>query len=228
MQRIEKEALVHDAADEQSEMMENEYLPFTLFHYPLAWAIARVDKRFSLPGLFVGITMPDIEVPFLILFFGDVLPNQYVLHSLVQTMTLGLVLSVLAVRFLYPPVISRIFGVNRQGLDERCSVSPALILSCAVGLVGHLLLDYPMHYYNHILWPFVDPNTLVGPLVLILSFEGDLDLGYIRANIITNIIMILLFALIVMRIRGSRFWERFWLGESENPAESDAELPKME
>jgi hypothetical protein len=188
-------------------------VPFTLFHYPFAWAVARQDSRLSLPALFVGTVMPDIEVPILRLFFSGVLPDHYVLHSLVQTLTLGLLLSVLAVRFLYPPVISRLFGVDRDGLDKKCRVTPALILSCAIGLAGHLILDYPMHYYNHILWPFVDPNILVGPLVLVLSFENDLDLGYIRANILTNAVMILLFALIIMRIKGPRFWERFWLGD---------------
>ncbi|UCE11423.1 MAG: DUF4184 family protein [Candidatus Thorarchaeota archaeon] len=190
-------------------------MPFTLFHYVFAWAVAKLDRRFSLPALFVGSVMPDVEVPIIRLFFSEVVPDHYVLHSLIQTLTLGLLLSVLVVRFLYPPVISRLFGVDRCALDESCSVAPALILSCAIGLAGHLILDYPMHYYNHIFWPFVDPNILVGPLVAIFAIENDLDLGYIRANVAMNTVMILLFTLVLLKIRGPGFWERFWLGESE-------------
>ena len=52
-------------------------MPFTVFHYPIEWAFSKLDKRLNLPGLIVGSFLPDIEVPFLFIFFKGILPDHY-------------------------------------------------------------------------------------------------------------------------------------------------------
>ena len=53
-------------------------MPITPLHYPIAWGLSKLDKRLNLPGLIVGSFIPDIEVPFLFIFFSGVLPDHLV------------------------------------------------------------------------------------------------------------------------------------------------------
>ena len=166
----------------------------------------------------MGSVIPDIEVLVLRFFFPDLL-DHLVLHSLVGALTLGTVIAVFVTRFLYSPIISGLFGVNRERLDDACKITPSLVFSCMIGALFHVLLDIPMHWYNSIFWPWVDPLDIVGPLVLLFAFEGDIQLGYLRANLFLNAIMIILWLIILMRNRGESLWERIWLGE--RPPSSD-------
>lgn len=169
----------------------------------------------------MGSFIPDIEVPFLSFFFLGVLPDHLVLHSLIGAVTVGTIISVLATVYLYPILTSLFFRLDRAKIKEVCRFSPALALSCMLGNLFHIFLDIPMHPFNPVLWPFVDPYNIVGILVLAFANEGDISLGFLHARILVNILMIsvmgILFAIIIVKDR-KNLWERLLIGESySNP-----------
>ena len=189
-------------------------MPVTPLHYPFAFAISKTNKKLSLPGLVVGSMIPDLECPFLILFFSGVLPDHLLLHSLVGALTLGVLIAVLATRFLYPTIISKIFGVDKSKLDEACRITPILVISCIIGVLSHLALDYPMHPFNPTLWPWVDPYELVGPMVIFFAFGGDIDLGFFYSRVLMHGIMIVFWILIILKYRHDNLWENIWVGSN--------------
>ena len=187
-------------------------MPITPLHYPVAWGLSKLDKRLNLPGLIVGSFIPDIEVPILIIFFHGVLPDHFILHSLIGAVTIGAIISTFVTVLLYPILVSLLFGVDRVKLNEVCRLTPVLVLSCMLGNLFHLLLDLPMHPFNPILWPFIDPYNIVGILVLALAIEGDIGLGFLRANILTNAITGLLMIAIILKSRRN-LWELIFVGK---------------
>ncbi|MBA7511901.1 hypothetical protein ES705_03899 [subsurface metagenome] len=187
-------------------------MPITPLHYPVAWGLSKLDKRLNLPGLIVGSFIPDIEVPILIIFFHGVLPDHFILHSLIGAVTIGAFISTFVTVLLYPILISMFFGVDRVKLNEVCRLTPVLVLSCMLGNLFHLLLDLLMHPFNPTLWPFIDPYNIVGILVLALAIEGDIGLGFLRANILTNAITGLLMIAIILKSRRN-LWELIFVGK---------------
>ena len=187
-------------------------MPFTPLHYPYAWMISRLDKRLPLPALIIGAVIPDIEVPFLIIFFRGVLPDHFILHSLIGSLSIGLVLSLLVMRYIYPVIISAIFGVDKKRLVERCQITRYAVLAAILGILSHLLIDYPMHPYNQILWPFVDAHSLIGPLVLLFAVGGNIGYGFYIANILTSLVSIVIWIGILYHIRND-IWNKMWLGD---------------
>jgi hypothetical protein len=186
-------------------------VPFTVLHFPFGFAFSKLDRRLILPGLVVGAVLPDIEVPILWLFFSS-LPDHLILHSLLGALTLGTLLAVLVTRFLYPPLISWIFGVERKELDEKCRLTPVLVISCMLGLLSHLALDIPMHTSNAVLWPWVDPSAVVGILALIFAVNGDLIIGFSRSNLLLSVIMLMGWLTILLYYRDKDLWTQVWLG----------------
>ena len=187
-------------------------MPITPLHYPVAWGLSKLDKRLNLPGLIVGSFIPDIEVPILIIFFHGVLPDHFILHSLIGAVTIGAFISTFVTVLLYPILVSMFFGVDRVKLNEVCRLTPVLVLSCMLGNLFHLLLDLLMHPFNPTLWPFIDPYNIVGILVLALAIEGDIGLGFLRANILTNAITGLLMIAILLKSRRN-LWELIFVGK---------------
>ena len=187
-------------------------MPITPLHYPVAWGLSKLDKRLNLPGLIVGSFIPDIEVPILIIFFHGVLPDHFILHSLIGAVTIGVFISTFVTVLLYPILVSMFFCVDRVKLNEVCRLTPVLVLSCMLGNLFHLLLDLLMHPFNPILWPFIDPYNIVGILVLALAIEGDIGLGFLRANILTNAITGLLMIAILLKSRRN-LWELIFVGK---------------
>jgi hypothetical protein len=176
-------------------------------HYPVAWGLSKLDKRLNLPGLIVGSFIPDIEVPILFLFFNVGIDNHFILHSLIGALTLGTVISILATVLIYPIIASLIFRVDKVKVKEACKLTPVLVLSCMLGNVFHLLLDLLMHPYSLILWPFVNPYNIVGFIVLVFAFDGDIQRGFLIANIMTNLIMGILMLTIGIKSRNN-LWEQ--------------------
>jgi membrane-bound metal-dependent hydrolase YbcI (DUF457 family) len=186
-------------------------MPVTPLHYPLAHGLSKLDKRLSLPGLIVGSVIPDIEVPLMWLFFSD-LPDHLFLHSLIGAVTVGTLLAVVVTWFLYPPIISIIFSVDSDRLKDHARPSRLLVLSCLIGVLSHLLLDYPMHWYNPILWPWIDPFIVVGPLVLVFTPFGSVSgPAFIMANLLTSLIMAVWWLLILVRYWGKDLWNNHWV-----------------
>ena len=187
-------------------------MPVTPLHYPFAFLISKSDKRLSLPALVVGSVMPDIEVPLMWVFFSD-LPDHLFLHSLVGAVTVGTLLAVLVTWLLYPPIISTLFRVDKNDLKEACGLSAMLVVSCLIGVLSHLLLDYPMHWFNPILWPWVNPYDVVGPLVLFFTPFGPINgTAFWMANRLTSAIMIVAWLPILIYYRDKDLWSNHWLG----------------
>ena len=165
----------------------------------------------NLPGLIVGSFIPDIEVPILFLFFSEGIDSHFILHSLIGALTIGTLISTLATVLLYPIIASLLFQLDKVKVKEACKLTPVLVFSCMLGNVFHILLDLPMHPYSLILWPFVDPNNIIGVLVLVFAVDGDIKLGFLIANILTSLIMGLFMAAVVIKSR-KNLWEQILIG----------------
>ncbi|MFW9843802.1 MAG: DUF4184 family protein [Candidatus Thorarchaeota archaeon] len=191
-------------------------MPVTPLHYPFAFLISKSDKRLSLPALVVGSVMPDIEVPLMWIFFST-LPDHLLLHSLVGAATLGTLLTILVTRFLYAPIISTIFGIDRTELNEACKITPWLIGSSFIGVMSHLILDFPMHWYNPIMWPWIDPFDVIGPLILLFMPTFGLLNSFLIARFLTHITMIMLWIVILAWLSSEGdLWQRHWVGRASS------------
>jgi hypothetical protein len=69
-----------------------------------------------------------------------------------------------------------------------------------------------MHPYGFIFWPFVDPNSIVGFLVLWFAPEGDLAMGFFFARLPNYIIMGSLMIAIVVKCR-KNLWDQTLIGK---------------
>jgi len=194
-------------------------MPTTPLHYPIAWGLSKIDKKLNLPGLIVGSFIPDIEVPLLLFFFSGVLPDHLVLHSLVGAVTLGTLFSVFITVYIYPILSSLFFRIDKVKTKEVCRFSPVLVLSCLLGNLFHIFLDIPMHPFNPVLWPFVDPYNIVGILVQAFAIGGDMNLGFLWARILMGILMVTIMGIILaFNILKNRknLWERLLLGKTNS------------
>ena len=194
-------------------------MPLTPLHYPAGYLLSKTNKKLSLPGLIVGSVIPDIEVPIMWVLFPGVW-DHLLFHSLLGVFTVCTLLAVVVTRFIYPPVISLMFGVDHGKLYEACRITPALILSCMLGALFHVLVDIPMHPYNPTLWPWVPPTEIVGAAVLFLG-EGSILLGFRRAFTLFSVIMGMLGVLIILANINKSFWDEIWLGYSTQVDDQD-------
>jgi hypothetical protein len=172
----------------------------TPFHYPVAYVIYRLRGSFSLPALIVGVMVPDLEIPFIVLLFGTSVPERLVLHSLLGALTAGTVLSVAITVLVYPRLISAILPVDGNRVKEKCCLSSSLVLCCLLGGLSHVLLDVVNHAYNPVLWPFISLYDTPSPIVPILGGEGS-------ASLIVHALMAILFLALFFNKR-ENFWER--------------------
>jgi hypothetical protein len=188
-------------------------MPFTLFHYPFGYWLSKVSRKLSLSGLVVGAVIPDIEVPFMVLFFSGVYPDHFVLHSLIGALTIGLILALGVTRYVYPSLIGKIFALDRKLLDEACRFTPMLVVSCVVGIISHIAVDIPLHWYNPVLWPWVNPFEIVGPICAFFAslLNADIITGYAVANLFANGIMAVVLITIVFANKEDR-WKKLWIG----------------
>ncbi|MCF2137378.1 MAG: DUF4184 family protein [Candidatus Thorarchaeota archaeon] len=183
-------------------------MPLTPLHYPAAYIMKRAFRRLPLPALVVGAVIPDVEVPILVIFFPS-LPDHLLLHSLIGAFTIGLLLAVIVTRYLYTPIITTIFKVDRNDLSEQCRITPLLVLACALGILSHLLLDFPMHPFNPLFWPWISPYALPGPLLVFFG-QGDLSAGYRYAALLYDMILIPMWLIILYVHRREKLWTRIW------------------
>lgn len=194
-------------------------MPVTPLHYPVGYILSKTNKKLSLPGLVVGSVIPDLEVPLMWVLFPDVW-DHLLFHSLLGVFTVCTLIAVVVARFIYPPIISLIFGVNREELDETCRITPALVVSCMLGALSHVLIDIPMHPYNPTLWPWVPPTEIVGSAVLFLG-EGSILVGFRRAFALFTVIMGALGVLILLANINKNLWDEIWLGYSTSVEDYD-------
>jgi membrane-bound metal-dependent hydrolase YbcI (DUF457 family) len=135
---------------------------------------------------------PDLEIPFIVLLFGTQVPNRMILHSLLGSATIGTFLAVIFTIRVYPPLVSRLFHVDKEKVKSKCKLSFALVFSVLVGNISHVLLDVTNHPYNPIFWPFRSAISTTSPIYFAL--------GYPFGSLWMQIIMgVLLVALIVIK-----------------------------
>jgi hypothetical protein len=135
---------------------------------------------------------PDIEIPFMVLLFGTQVPNHMVLHSLLGSATIGTFLALIVTVQVYPPLVSRLFHVDKKRVESKCKLSFAVFFSVLVGNLSHVLLDVTNHLYSPVFWPFLPATAASNPLYFAL---GD-TLGYLWVQII---MAALLAALIIIK-----------------------------
>lgn len=175
-------------------------MPFTPFHYPVAYLLYRLNKKLSLPGLAIGSMFPDLEIPFIVIFAHA---DRLVLHSLLGGAIVGTILSVIITTSIYPLLISKLFKINFTKVKTKCSLSFQLVISCLLGNLSHVLLDFINHPYNPIFWP-VQSYTF-SPICQALG-------GMERATIISQIVLGLIFIASIVSQR-KNIWEKILIGE---------------
>jgi len=178
-------------------------LPLTPFHYPVAHIIYKLDRKLSLPGLAVGSMFPDLEIPTIILLFGTRIPERMLLHSLLGAASIGTVLSVIFVVLMYPSLTTSFFKIDKHKVESKCRLSFTLILSCFLGNLSHVLLDFVNHLYNPIFWPFSQST-----LSLVCLALGGMQ----NASLLVHIILVVLFTSLLITQR-ENLWERLLIGE---------------
>jgi len=135
---------------------------------------------------------PDLEIPVIVLLFGTQVPNRMILHSLLGSATLGTFLALIVTIRVYPPLVSRLFHVDKKRVESKCKLSFAVVFSVFVGNLSHVLLDVTNHPYNPVFWPFLPATATPSPIYFALGNP----LGYLWMQII---MAVLLAALIVIK-----------------------------
>lgn len=180
-------------------------MPITPLHYFLAYILHRMSKNnLNFPALVVGSIVPDLEVPIIFLVSGGVM-DRLILHSILGSITLGLLLSILISFLLYPRLFGFILSDCREELKSKCSISKSLIASSLIGVLGHVLLDALHHEYNPLIYPFSIES--INDFVLF----GD----YLLASELVSSLLIIFGLMILFReIRLGRdgFWKRILVG----------------
>ena len=178
------------------------------FHYPVAKLLHRLDGkvRLSLPALIVGAMVPDLEVPFMLLLTGT--QDRMVLHSLIGGLTPGTAVAVALTVFLYPAIAGAFFPINKEKVRQKCALSGAVVVSCFIGVLSHVLLDTANHAYNPVFWPFLSLYQTPSPIVSLLG-------GVVMASLIMHGLMVALFVGIATGIflnSQDDFWNQLLVG----------------
>lgn len=179
-------------------------MPLTPLHAVFAYLANKGIRKLSLPALIVGSMLPDLEIPFIYLMTGG-LYGRLFLHSLLGVATLGTFLSVLLTIFLYPPVVSLVFGLDREKVEERCRFSSVLLISCLLGCLSHVLIDSLHHEFNPLLYPFV--NESFDSFVLLNNWQLA---SFIVQFVLLVILLLVLFWEVGKGTKG--FWKRVLVG----------------
>jgi membrane-bound metal-dependent hydrolase YbcI (DUF457 family) len=143
---------------------------------------------------------PDLEVPVLFLLFGT---DRLVLHSLLGAVTIGTMLSVTFTITLYPILISYVFGIDEEQVKEKTRLSLSLIVSCLVGNLSHVVLDFINHLSNPLFWPV--SNATLSPICVAL---GGLETSFWIVS--TPLLALFVTLLITQR---DNLWEKLLVGE---------------
>jgi len=178
-------------------------MPLTPLHTVVAYLLNRWQGKLSLPALIVGTMVPDLETPFIWIVSGG-LYNRLVLHSLLGAAVLGTIISVLLTVLAYPIVISFVFRLDKEEIEEKCSFSDTLVFCCIVGSLSHVLIDSLHHDFNPLLYPFVNESFDV--LVLKSDFASSTDL-------VSCLMLALLILIFIREMRKGRegFWKRVFV-----------------
>ena len=134
---------------------------------------------------------PDLEIAAIMLLFGTRIPNRMILHSLLGSATLGTFLALIVTVRVYPPLVSRLFHVDKERVESKCKLSFALVFSVFVGNISHVLLDVTNHPYNPVFWPFRSAIATSSPIYFALGNPlGSVWMQIIMAVLLAGLIVI--------------------------------------
>ena len=152
-------------------------MPITPLHYPVAYFVYKMKKELNLPGIIVGSMFPDFEIPLILLLAKNTYSSdRLVLHSFLGAATLGTVLSVLFTVSLYPILVKTVFHVKEELVKGEIGFSRNLVMSCLLGNLSHVILDFPTHRFNPLFWPFQTTTVSV-----IFSYQLSLLIHFVSA-----------------------------------------------
>ena len=142
-------------------------LPFTPFHYPIAYLMYKLDRRLPLPALVISAMVPDLEIPVLVLIGW--IHDRMVLHSIIGGILVGVPLTMVLLG-VYQWLIPRIFSVNAERLASKCKVTKWSVWAASIGVLSHVLFDATHHEYNPLLWPItIDSINTLMPVDIYLA-----------------------------------------------------------
>ena len=174
-------------------------MPITPFHHPVAYIIYKLGGKLSLPAVIVGSMVPDLEIPFMVLLFGNSVPTHLMLHSILGSLTVGTAIAVAITVLIYPKITSTIFPIDKLKVKQKCKFSLTLVFSCAIGCLSHALLDVTNHTYNPVFWPFLTSAETPSPIVPLLG-------GVQTASLLMHSLMTALF-ITFYAFKRENFWE---------------------
>ena len=179
-------------------------MPVTPVHCSIAYLARKINPELSLPALLVSAMVPDLEIPFISITSGGQY-SRLVLHSLLGAATMGTALAVIITVFLYSPIVSYVFRVDRKTVNARCRFSWSLVAVCFAGSFSHVLIDSLHHAYNPLLFPLTS-----------VSFDAFVLMNdWILASLIiqtTFLSMLALFVALEIKNGTKNIWKRLLLG----------------
>ena len=179
-------------------------MPAIFLHSFFAYLINRWKPQFSLPPLLVGSMLPDIEViPIYYLTNGTI--DRLILHSIIGAFTIGTILSVGIVLFIYPSIVSHFFKIDINDIKKKCCFSITLIGLCMIGNLSHVLVDATTHEYNPLAYPISSESIDF----LRISTNRNFD------NIVLTVVLsIILLGIVIVSMRKGRkgFWKQMLVG----------------
>jgi len=180
-------------------------LPANFLHPVFAYLINKWKPQFSLPALLVGSIIPDVEViPIFYLTDGEI--DRLIFHSIIGSITLGTILSVAIVMFVYPRFVSLIFRIDINDIKKKCRFSTTLIGACMIGNLSHLLIDSTSHEYNPLFYPIFSESVNIFRISNEIIFD----------NLVINLVLATIFLIIVITsirkgVKG--FWKKMLVGQ---------------
>jgi len=103
-----------------------------------------------------------------------------ILHSLLGSATLGTFLALIVTIRVYPPLVSRLFHVDKKKVESKCKLS-----------FTHVLLDVTNHPHNPLFWPFRSAIETSSPIYFALGNPlGSLWMQIIMAVLLAALIVI--------------------------------------
>lgn len=178
-------------------------MPANFLHPVFAYIINKWKPGFSLPALLVGSIIPDIEV-IPIYFFTNGEIDRLIFHSIIGAMTLGTIVSIATVMFVYPRFVSLVFRIDIKDIRKKCRFSATLIGACIIGNLSHVLIDATSHEYNPLLYPIIGESVNVFRISSEVIFDRQ----------VINLVLILLAIIILVLIRRGQngFWKKLLVG----------------
>lgn len=180
----------------------------TPFHYSLAYLFHKAFCKLSFPAIIVGSILPDLETVLetgLLLTIGGGFQRGFCLHSLLGAVTVGLFVAVVLTVYVYPPVASYVFRIDRETVARKCRFSMSLVVSCLIGIVAHVFVDTLHHEYNPFFFPFSH-----GSFDAWVLFGDWVQASFVMHVVFVALSLVILFYELYKGIDG--FWKRVLVG----------------